>query len=437
MRYNDESFYEVKDPELFDYKIKESIRMLSSGNAYPFGSFIFKIQTYPSDLDLIEEVIKCCDPKLLYDTITIDFRNIVRKVINTKGYYYSESKAGYDHRYKIDIGSWNYSNMTWEEFDIYKIIDQVDELYKNDLLYYDEYDKISSYIYDETMDKYNKYTYINEFFRNLYTLRWTAEEVLNGYKKLRKGFTITFREAVTHKTPIKIDVITNINGRFVEVTNFFILVLLDKTGKKTMLNFEYDYENSIKKEIIKYDKSIKFKKPFKMAKRMWGIARYKQNSDYLNKLTPLFQSDIALLNQITSDIETLITLIEKVSNPPYEEIIDELDVLKNKLNSFYETKIDSDLVLNFINMINIGHISREEFKENILHVFESLKDYFKKIIGEETLKYLRYKGLYPLSSYFTSIQYKGGCYGNKCKICDIYGHTNDIGGCLCCGSQGP
>ncbi len=434
MKYNNDDFYEVKDPEFFDQKIKEAIRLLSNGDAKPFGSFIFKVQTYPSDLDLIEKISKCCKPESLYDTVTTDYRNIVRKVLNTKGYYFTEGKNGYDNRFKIDIGKWNYSKMIWENFNLDDVLSKIQDLYDKNLLKDSEYDQILSYIYNEELDSYNKYTYINEFFRSLYTLRWSAEDVINGYIKVRGGKSITFREAVTHHSPIKIDVITNIHGRFVEVTNFFILVWIHENGKKIMLNFEYNYENSIKKEIIKYDKSIKFKKPFKMAKRMWGIARYKQNTQYLNLLTPLFQSDIALLNQITSDIETIITLIENVSNPPYEEIMEEIDILKNKLNSFYETKLDNNLILSFLSMINIGKVSREEYKENIIHILESLKDYFKKIIGIDTINYLKYKNLYPVPSFFTTINLIGGKI--ECNMCKLKGHTKTYGGCLCCGFDG-
>jgi len=71
----------------------------------------------------------------------------------------------------------------------------------------------------------DEYDIIFNLFRNHRVIRWTEDEILQGYKMLPGKLKFKFIDGLKQKSHIKIDVLAYINNRFIEVTNFFYLVL--------------------------------------------------------------------------------------------------------------------------------------------------------------------------------------------------------------------
>lgn len=356
--------------------------------AQPFGSFIFKAQTYPSDLDVIELVEACCTKIDVINKMNKIFKNIIKKIKNKRGYYYSEIKAGIDEIY-------NFLPIKFKDYDFEYIRSYIHDLKNNELLTDDEtiiLDKlIKKNISKDDFDK------LKEFFRKKYTLRWTQQEVLKGEKKLTGDRKIKFKDALTHKSIIKIDTFAPINGRYIEVTNFFILVQVGNNNSKSkFLNFSFDYANQIRAEIKKYN-SRTFYKPFKMAKRMWALARYTQKFDDLEKLTPLFQSGTAILNQISSEIETMILMLQKLKSLPKSTILKQIDSFKSRIAFVYEFNVDEIDLDKLIDEITVKYADNKKVQISKL---EEIKNYLKYIIINQTIDYLTSVGLYPVPEFY-------------------------------------
>lgn len=214
---------------------------------------------------------------------------------------YVEFKAGYDFRYKIYTGVMNHNV---QDYNPDLIRRDVANLYHADLLTCEEWNHLNSLIKDNPV--INDIIALNEVLRGYWVLRWTAEEILQGYKLLRGNYKMYLDVALSQGTIVKLDTISYVDGRFVEVTNFFLITLLDKMGTRSVLSEELkDYEQSLLMDIYKYYETS----PLKSIKRLWMYLAFKRRICDLNLFTPLFSSEIALYSQILADLEVAIDLL--------------------------------------------------------------------------------------------------------------------------------
>jgi hypothetical protein len=89
--------------------------------------------------------------------------------------------------------------------------------------------------------------------RNKYIIRWSSNDVLAGLKILDGGVVKTLVDALDDPTVVKFDIWAPIEGRYVEVSNFMILQMVDKDGNVTFLNgIQPDYVSSIINDIRQF-----------------------------------------------------------------------------------------------------------------------------------------------------------------------------------------
>ncbi len=378
------------------------------GEGNPFGSFIFKVQSYPSDLDVIEQVTECCNTEDVYDKMYTLMKNIIRKIQSAKDYYISEIKSGKDDLY-------DFIPKKIQFYDYEFIKNYINELYSHKLLNDTELKQLNNVV--KSNISLDEFDVLKEFFRKKYILRWTPDEVLKGSKRLPGGRIVKYRDALEHQATIKIDIFAPINGRYIEVTNFFILVLTNKSGTRDIyLNVTFDYSNQIKEEIKKYG-SRTFYKPFKMAKRMWGLARYLKNYTDLETLTPLFRSGVAILNQVSGEIETMILMLQNIKKPPLKQMLRQIDEFKSRIGFIYEFNFNEinidDTIDDIVNTKNRG----EQIDK-----LEHLQKYIKELVATKTIEYLTDVGLYPVPSFYLPLE---GC-GLKDMALDLYKKSANI-----------
>lgn len=298
-------------------------------NTLPVGSFVYKEQKYPGDID-IREVLKGGNTRQkAIKKIVKDIQTIIKKIVNEPGFYVADFKAGIDERFPND--------------------------------------------------------------RNKYIVRWTDKELLQGFKILSGNKKITLEKAIQDPTIVKLDVWAPVNGRYIEASNFMILIEEDKNGNITFLNGEQpDYLNSIRQDIQLYF-SPEDLNAFKATKREWLIAASLKDFKVLKLIDPLITGDTGLLYQVVSDIKTLIELLEKVKKPRYKFIFDEIDNFKYRLSfinefQFNEQEID-DLIDNIINKQLKG--------QKLINQLEKILSHLMKILNEFTFGYDINYGLYP------------------------------------------
>jgi hypothetical protein len=235
-------------------------------------------------------------------------------------------------------------------------------------------------------------------FRQHQILRWSEKEILQGYKLLPKNIKITLKQALAMKTPVKIDEIVFINGRFIEATNFLALSY-EEEGEEYAVNIKIpEYNNPIiglPREIEKLYFSNMYYSPFKMVKRMYSLGRHNVDENLLLKILPFVSSNVSLLYQIKSEIDTIILILEKIKTPPMKSINKQLDEMKGRIVSVIELTEEEVLSVNeYVNTVN-----KTKSKMDKIKILKLLNKMIKKIINEETIYYLNKVGLNPPPRY--------------------------------------
>ena len=154
-------------------------------------------------------------------------------------------------------------------------------------------------------------------------LRWTYEEI-----KRRENNGITFDDAIKQKSIIKMDIVTLLNGRFIEITEVYNIYI---DGEN---NSDYSIDNVRKELTDDMNEQIKEGNIMKALKRKYSILNLDNKDKAVReKLIDYFNSPIALLNRSKSDLETIITVIES-SKFDIDEIRNSLQMLKEIISAF-------------------------------------------------------------------------------------------------------
>lgn len=371
-----------------------------------YGSAIYRAQPFPSDIDLIQYIYYQLNKPFkkdnneynegikLFEAIIQNINDKVGKeLINYKG----DFKAGINHQYDAKLGKWKNNKLEgYDESDVKRVIHL---MHKNRLIDKKEHDKLMSSAGNLTYDNWD---YVNEEIRKAKTIRWRYSEIEAGHKKPngKKLF-----DALKDKTNVKYDIWSFINGKYVEVTNMFIFVMLDPkssttsstsgNGTKHYVNMRDDFEEhrpeELREDIEKLFISKIYFKPFKMVKRMWALAHMTNDKAMLKKLTPLTSSTISLAGQVSSEIETLIMMLEKLASPPLEHIRQHIDTFKPRLANVTAFRIAEKYIFNVLDDMADGVYEVND----MIKLLKEIKDYLKEKISDYTIDYLKGVNLWP------------------------------------------
>lgn len=295
-----------RDPASYSVEDRENIALISlntyGSTAEPYGSAAYRMQPYPADLDLAELVI--APPELGLDEVVSDLikslKHVVRQIDKAPLHYLTEIKCGIDPRYDIPIGQ--LARRKW--------IKRPSDLAHNLAAVGLPLPK------DSTAEGFDQ---LSKELRDRRILRWSAQNILDGFILSSDGSRITLKQALTMKAPFKIDMITIVDGRWTEVTNFITIVAENKA-----VNIDYNPTDFAQRTEI-YRKSMREqidflfgrdKNYFKGAKRMWAYARNMQMTNDVVALAPLIAGPIAMLYQLKAEIDAIILVLERAKSPP-------------------------------------------------------------------------------------------------------------------------
>jgi hypothetical protein len=390
-------------PESYTKEDIKNIKLLSftDDGAMPFGSASYIIQKYPGDLDLYEIIIENDTIEGVISSFAKKMQKVITAITDLNDHWVTEVKAGVDSRFDLSIGTLINGKYVINIDNVISMMRILSSIENGDIS--DEADEILYMISDPRQSRsQDTYEAVSEFFRNLKVIRWTAKEIKKG-KIMKNGMEISLIEALHSKAHVKIDMITFLDGKFTEVTNFFFLAsMID--DKLHLINTSFDftdqtqfiqnYEQQIKNEVEKLLYSRDDFSPFKAAKRMWAFSRvfyntaliYKQTID---KLTPIISGDISLMYQIKSEIDAILLIYSKA---PKTDLNERIQFWKVSLSHIINLT-DSDLstFLSILDML-LGQKSIENFK-----IF---KDALVSKINQFTIKDLTQIGYFPPPSVF-------------------------------------
>jgi hypothetical protein len=199
-------------------------------------------------------------------------------------------------------------------------------------------------------------------------LRWTYEHIKN-----RNNNGVSFDIALRQKGMIKLDIITLLNGRFIEISSVYNIFLNGSSNYN-------ESENKIMADIkTDMDEQLRDGNYMKVLKRFYSFKKMEdenKNKYMLNNLLDYFNSPIGLLYRCKADLETLLIVIDSFKFD-LEEIRNSLQYLKEIVSAFP--------VENNLNLITFLK-TKEEMKLPIHKQILILKRFINKE-SEKVMKY--------------------------------------------------
>lgn len=399
----------------------------------PVGSFKFNVHKYASDIDIMERINVCCSVADAKRQVAQAIQKIGRLIRSAPDVYLGDFKAGKDDRFAIDIGAWIpvddigkqtattamppmqessgimnqiieflrlldnqntaapaaaatlYENVNIDNglvligFDATKIEKNVKRLAQEKLISFADMNRLIEIVRDiNKRPSLSQWEELSGLLRDNQVLRWNTQELSQGYKILPGFRKLTLEDALGQKTLVKMDAWARVNGRWLEVTNFFMISVVDAAGKviEQLTQELPDYVKSMSKDVRHYS-SPEHRKTLKALKRLWALSLFKNDLALANRINPLFSGNGAALNQIVGDAEVLAMMLAKLDDPPLEQIMEQIDGFKpriDQLNSISEMNPELFALINSI---------VEPFYANPINSFTDFDDTITKL---ETLQ---------------------------------------------------
>lgn len=375
--------------------------------AHIFGSYLYRFQKYPGDVDMMEEYDceSCNTEDDVVKKFFISLKKIINNVIKQKEEYYSEIKCGIDERFNLDFGKpldgiWNPPE---------ELSSDVFYLYEDGFLPKQDFEIISTILHKELPLNSNDYDVVKNILRNYYILRWTTDEVLKNKKILPGNVIFKFTDGLRMDSLVKIDVITIINSRVVETTNVYYLAYKD--GNEFHHLQRGNVPDQLKDEIEKLYYSDMFYSPFKMVKRIYAYSRLMYNKiqkdiekgyysyswekkefqDILNSIIPFLGGDESYLYQLKSELDTIVLLLEKFKNPSPKAIFNTIDEMKIRISKILF--FNDAYVTNLCSLLDFAN--KQKNNDNKIEILEEVIDLMKKAINFRTINFLNSVRLNP------------------------------------------
>ena len=241
---------ELRNPSEYSEEVKDILKIITTNsNITPVGSYKYKSHKYPGDIDIFESIKSCCLFSEARFAITKKIQNIAKKILKRKSVYLGDFKAGIDNRWEIYIGKLKKNKIV--DYDRKLIKRTIDNLKAQDIMNSKEYKEILKYLkVNITISDWEK---LQKFIKKRYIIRWSLDEILKGHKLLKGNKTLYLDEVISHDTTCKIDIWSKVDGRYIEITNWFLMIQKNKDDTEKVLGMDLiNYLENIEEDIYKY-----------------------------------------------------------------------------------------------------------------------------------------------------------------------------------------
>lgn len=411
-----------------------------------FGSFAYRLP-YTSDIDLLEEFNVHGNRNFAIKRLDEEIKYLVKDAHTFKHDILMEFKLGTDSRFDIDIGYLDrgiyYPNRS--------LIQISKAMMDEKLLLADEVQFITNILNDPKYQLRGYYTpeafdVINDIFREQHIIRWSYEELKKNSKKLRAGKVINIKQSISTLGHIKTDVIAYINNNLTEVSNFIFLISENK-GVKYIVNYDKvmgpdfiatETENGLTEEIEKLFYSKFHYSPYKGIKRLFALARSRNDFGVLKRLVPILTSSIALMYQLKAQLNAIKYLFVsniKISKLVHNAIYTILNELKNKIPTILIlSKDEIDNIIREINVminfkeqlsregdIDVGvDLIREVNLDERINLLDNIITIFETKLKNNAIAYLKEVQLFPIPCNYlpNKLKYLDSCHSYYEQVYD-------------------
>jgi hypothetical protein len=353
------------------------------------GSMSLRSQLYAGDYD-VDELIPS---SMSVETMVKGIKEVIRDLMTMKNITIKVIKAGeIKERMVINPDAYVLNNKV-VGIDPYKSLERLENLKKQGIISVSEYSDVKKLLKSNLTPE--------EFFElrglaKFHTVKWKPSEVLQGFKVIGTGpksFKFTLEEAVSQKGNIKIDVVGFVqNNKFNEFTMVYKFEKEKTQSVKTSIDTTLQ---GLKESVLEYyyDKNY-----YKMGKRIFAVAKYTDDTKTIEKLTEIFNSELGIVYQVYSDIETLLYLLENEDNLSMEKIKFETDQFKGRLANVYSLQkwfMEEKQIIGKINSIE-RLPDTQKGKSMYIGGLEFIRDRLFTILNEYAKSELEKIGLFPI-----------------------------------------
>jgi len=346
-------------------ELLKSMSFTDGKNVNVVGSMSLRSQVYAGDYDAYEKVSFTGTKTLIVKKLVNKFKSIIKSIQKIQLTYVGDIKSGSVEEWRIIQKPYNKE----------KSLEKLEELYKIKIISKKEFEE-GKKRFIKNPSELDLLLLEQDFRPNI--IRWKVWEVLKGFKILKDGRKFTLEEAFQTPTITKLD--------FSMIYEFIINGETINPGIK-------DLEKSILENIYVLHSEKKY---YKMAKRLFSLAKYKNNTDILEILSPLFNGDLGRLYIVYGDIGTIEDLFEYENNLPYSKLEFEFNQFKGRLSNIslpmYINKEKSmfDKIDTLVRMEKLP-----TNKSRILNLLGELKSDLLEILSKYTEKFLKEKKIFP------------------------------------------
>lgn len=393
---------QYRDPKSYTRDTIDLIRLVTTNpDVNPVGSQKFKVHKYPGDIDIFEKILECCDLDSATQKIARKIQIIAENIqANIPKTFLGDFKAGLDPRFEINIGKIQEGKV--DDYNYTAIIVEINQLYTDKLISDEEYRSLI--LATKKQPTPLEHEELGNLLRKFYVLRWNLEELINGQKEHR-GKIFYLDQAIRDKTIVKIDMWAAPQGRWTEITNFLVLNYMDKNGHEYPINIELEDRISSLIRDIKHYGSKEHRKSLKYAKRLWVYSQVINNKSLLKLLFPLFSSNAGLLNQISSEIETLTFMTERLDDQylmgAHSYVIhsmrEQIDGFKARVNSIFDLDIDDNKIYSLVDLIvdEMYNLPSDQVvnRKLVVELLAEIDDIINKSVEKYANQYLEERGL--------------------------------------------
>jgi len=200
-------------------------------------------------------------------------------------------------------------------------------------------------------------------------LRWDFSDI---HKGTNNGFK--FEDALKMKGIIKIDLVSFIGGRFIEISETYNITI---DGSE---NMDYSKDKIVNEILQDYKDLVKDDNYMKALKRLISIMKLNNPDDKrLNMLMNYFNSPIGLLYRSKADLETIL-LILSYNKFDINDIKNSLQIIKEQVSAF---DVEN----------NIEKISSMKLKTNMKTPLRAQINRIKEYVNRDAKKFLQTSGL--------------------------------------------
>lgn len=359
-----------------------------------FGSMSLRGQLYSADYDGYEVVeMEERSDEIALRSLAKAFRFMIRDLMRMQDVYIGDIKAGMVREWNVIGDEVKIVDGKVEKYNPIRSRMRLDNLFSKGIIDEEEHSKWKRLIKDKPSIED-----ILEMKKEIkpHIVRWTPEEVIQGFKELKGNIKFTLEDAFSSPAITKLDVIGLVQRS--RYTDFSIIYEFRNKGKVLNIGMS-DIEPALKESMYAYyyDKNY-----FKMAKRMFALAKYKKDNAIVAKLAPIFNTDLGLIYSVMSDIGTLIYLVEHEKQIPYERIKYQIDQFKARLANVYSLQkwfAEEPFINDRIRFLSeMGQ--RRNRKEIYVATLQQIEEHLQKLLSYYAERMLRNLHLLPIPESF-------------------------------------